>query len=452
MKEKRYEWMKEDTAAIMFASLLSDTQSRNFRLSVTLNDRIDPHVLRQAVSDMMPRFPGFCSRLTRGFFWAYLEHTDKMPEICEDTERPASIKRFGAAGGPDFRILYSKHSISIEAGHAIADGTGLMTFLNSVVARYLTLSGADTSECNGILHADEKPSDGELENAFERYYDGLKHKSIARSSAYSLPYKPQRGVLRLIFAVMDPDDIKKICKKLNVTVTEYFCSIIILSVIDSSSDKIRKPISIAVPVNLRKFFASETLRNFSGPVSIEFDPKGKRHIKLDDVIKGVRGQLAKKVTEENMHAFINSTYSLTANPAIKLIPGNIKRPGLRAIQRGVHRHNETISFSNLGYIKYDAPMSDHIRRFDFIGGDASFYGMPAFCTAASVNGKMSFCFSMSGASDALPDAFFEILDRQGIRYKREETSNAFPKENNFAKEHISTKGISTERIKAFFNM
>ena len=80
--KKNYKWYKLDTAANMFASIQSEKASRVFRISyVFKNEEIVPKILEAAVKDTMKRFPSFSTRCKNGFFWAYLEHTDVMPEV-----------------------------------------------------------------------------------------------------------------------------------------------------------------------------------------------------------------------------------------------------------------------------------------------------------------------------------------------------------------------------------
>ena len=91
--EKNYKWYKLDTAANMFASIQTKDSSRVFRISYVLkNEEVNPEILKTAVKDTLNRFPSFSTRCKEGFFWAYLEHTDTMPEVCEESEMPAQFR------------------------------------------------------------------------------------------------------------------------------------------------------------------------------------------------------------------------------------------------------------------------------------------------------------------------------------------------------------------------
>ena len=55
---KKYEWMRNDTAAIMFSAIDDNCNSRIFRISAVFKDEeVNPERLEQAVKLTMPRYP-----------------------------------------------------------------------------------------------------------------------------------------------------------------------------------------------------------------------------------------------------------------------------------------------------------------------------------------------------------------------------------------------------------
>ena len=59
-----------------------------------------------------------------------------------------------------------------------------------------------------------------------------------------------------------------------MTVTEYLTAVLILGVIRSEEAPIDRPVTVFVPVNLRRFFPSRTMRNFVIQTEIKFYPEG----------------------------------------------------------------------------------------------------------------------------------------------------------------------------------
>lgn len=422
---KKYQWMKTDTAAIMFAALHTKTKSRVVRLAVVLKDEdVDVAVLRRAVKDVLPAFPGFAYRVKQGFFWGYLEHTDVPPAVCEEAQCPSVSQWIGRDGGPDYRVLYYKRRISLEASHVLGDGTGLLMFLKAIVARYLVLRGTDIPPCDGIIQPQDMPSAALFENAYTRHYTGEKLKSVEREKAYQLEKQFEKDYLNVVFGLIPVRELKLQAKPRNLTITEYLAAAMILAIIRSTKQPINGVISIAIPVNMRKYFPSETLRNFSTHLPVEFSPRGRTDWAFSEVCEAVRGQLQQKITHQTVQAFINSTYSLTVNPLIRIIPGFIKKPGLTLIQKKAHQSTVTVTISNLGNIALPAPMLEQIERIDLVGGDPRPYGLTTFCGVVGVNEFLNFCFSVTNRDTSLCRAFFGVLAEEAIPVRVESTSTA----------------------------
>ena len=154
----------------MFASIQTKDSSRVFRISYVLkNEEVNPEFLKIAVKDTLKRFPAFSTRCKEGFFWAYLEHTDIMPEICEESEMPAAIQNHGRNGGPDLRVLYYKRRISVEIAHVITDGDGAFEFTKSLVAHYINLVDGTANKDEAKVSTRVTPTEEETENAEEAF-------------------------------------------------------------------------------------------------------------------------------------------------------------------------------------------------------------------------------------------------------------------------------------------
>jgi len=65
---KQRTWFRLDNAAKIFPGQNSSKWSNIFRLSVTLDKKIDPGLLEQALEQTIVRFPCFDVRMRRGFF------------------------------------------------------------------------------------------------------------------------------------------------------------------------------------------------------------------------------------------------------------------------------------------------------------------------------------------------------------------------------------------------
>lgn len=412
---KKYEWMRNDTISIMFASVESKKQSRLFRISAIFKDEdVDPERLKEAVRIAVQRYPLYTYRNTNGFFWSYLEKSDSLPAVLPEEHRPAELRRLGNDGAPAIVFLYYKRRLAIETTHVLGDGAGTMELLKTVVAHYMILGGADKSDFTGIRFGDEKPSETELENPLALFRNDDKLSVPERDSAYNLPYKFEKDYQNHISGLVSVEAVKPICKDKNITVSEFLASGIILAMLRTAEKPINKTIVIDVPVNLRNFFPTDSIRNFASSIPLQFNPCGKMDYTFDEIAKEIKGKLTQVNTKENQQAFINKNYALTQKKIFQYIPYFIKKPVINLMQKKSHTKEMTLIMSNVGNIVLPEIMSNKIERFEVVSGDARVYNMPMFFYIISMNGYMNITFGLSGKDRKLCKEFFRILSTMGI--------------------------------------
>ena len=88
MKRRSLRWMRLDNAAKIYPANRSRNWSNVFRLSMTLNEPVDPAVLQSALDVTVLRFPSIAVRLRRGLFWYYLEEIPSAPPVQQDGPWP----------------------------------------------------------------------------------------------------------------------------------------------------------------------------------------------------------------------------------------------------------------------------------------------------------------------------------------------------------------------------
>ena len=421
--EKNYKWYKLDTAANMFASIQGKETSRVFRISYVLKDEnIKPEILEKAVQDVMKRFPTFSSRCKKGFFWAYLEHTDVMPVVKEECEMPAAVQCHSRNGGPELRVLYYKRRISVEIAHVLTDGDGAFEFTKSLVAHYLNLHFETDYKDETVISTKSEISAEETENAYKRYHNGKVEKTAELKDTYAFSEKLNNDYVKAVSGIIPVSDLKDHSKKLGVTVTEYLCAAGILAVIRAEKEPINKFVRISVPINLRRDFPSRTLRNFACDTTLSFNPDGRNDYTFEEVISAVRGELKKSVNKEKLQNFINGTYSKTINPVLRIVPYLIKQPVLNSGQIKSHRNDMTLIISNVGVINLPTWISEKIERVDIISGNGSVYGLPILSTCATVGDYLNICFTQCHENTAFCREYFRIITTDGVRV-RVETSD-----------------------------
>ncbi len=411
---KKYEWMKNDTVSIMFSAVDSRKTSRLFRMAAILKDEdVDPVRLKEAVRLATERYPLYLHRNTKGFFWTYLEKAEGLPPVLPEEYAPAKLRRLGNDGEPEIVFLYYKRRISVETTHVLGDGAGIIELLKTVVAHYMILGGADRSEFTGIRLAGDKPSETELENPFGRYNNDEKLPKPHRDEAYNLPYTYTDNYQNHISGLVSIDEVKPLCKERGITIGEFLATGIILAILRTAEKPVDKTIVIDVPVNVRNFFPSDTVRNFTSSIPLQFKTEGRMDWTFDEIAAKIKGQLAQVNSRETQQGFINSNYALTQNKVLQVIPYFIKKPVLNMMQKKSHTKEMTIIMSNIGNVVLPPVMSKHIERIEVISGDSRVYDMPMFFYIISANGYMNIVFGLSGKDRKLCREYFRILSSMG---------------------------------------
>lgn len=417
---KKYKWMKNDTVSIMFSAVDTVRTSRLFRVSAIFKDEeIDPARLKEAVKIAMQRYPLYLHRNTKGFFWTYLEKAEGMPQVLPEEHRPAELRRLGNDGTPEIVFIYYKRRLSLETTHVLGDGAGTLELLKTVVAHYMILGGAEKSDFPGIRFGDEKATETEFEDPFARYSNNESLSVPKRDDAYTIPYEFEENYQNHISGLVAISDIKPICKEKQITVSEFLAAGIILAMLHTAEKPIDKTIIIDVPVNLRNYFPTDTIRNFASSVPLQFNPNGKMDYTFDEIAQLIKGKLAQVNTKENQQAFINKNYALTQKKVLQIIPYFIKKPVLNMMQKKSHTREMTLIMSNVGNVVLPEIMSKKIERIEVVSGDARVYNMPMFFYIVSMNGYMNMVFGLSGKDRRLCSEFFRILSSMGINVRIE---------------------------------
>lgn len=440
-----FRWFKVDTAAIMFSSLSDKRWGRTFRFSAYFNHEIDPTALRRAADELKPYYPTIYAYLKRGFFWNYLVESEKLPEISEEKNsgmKPIVLRKDGT---PDFRITYRKNRINIECSHSLGDGKGILIYFKALLTRYNELRKGESAE----YKTEEDPALN-IRDSFSDYYEKGGEKAKDKSvKAFHFPEEYEEGVTRLLFARMSTEKLKGLAHKEKMTVTEYLTAILILGIIRSQKKPVNEPITIAIPVNLRRFFPSMSLRNFTVQSFVTFEPHGRQDVSLREILDATRGQLKAQLKREELQRTINKYGALVNNPVIRIVPGFVKQPVMRAMQKNTHAGVTTI-FTNYGACSLPESLASDVERLQFVNGDTRRYGLAVTCSCIGFGDVISLCFSRANKDTAWYDACVQILEDEGISVITDLIDGIREPEGAAAvRERLP---LSKERIRAYFNL
>ncbi len=436
--KNQYKWYSLDTAANMFASIQKREKNRTriCRVSIELKNKVvDKEILKRAVKEAVKRFPYFSVRYKAGFFWAYLEETDEPPFIGEETEVPTAVQWLGRSGSPEFRVLYYKKRISLEFAHMISDGTGGTEFLKAIVARYLNLLNSTDYSDETVIAVNSKPNYEECENAYGRYFQKNEKVEEVVNDTYILKGELNKDYTKAVYGLMPVDALKLKTKSRGVSVTEYLSAAAILAAIKAEKEPINEFIRISIPINLRNFFETKTLRNFACDTTLSFNPEGRRDVTLEEILNVLKGELKKNVTKENLQKFINKTHSKTINPVLRAVPYFIKKPVLNSSQFKNHREGMTLIISNIGNITFPDWLENEIERVYNENGNGSVYGLSILSACSSYKGILTISFTQCNRDTSFVREFFRIISSDGVPVRVESSD-----ENGFNNNEKDEKG------------
>lgn len=415
MKRSR-PWMKLDNAALVYPAARRRNWNALFRVSATLTEPVDKAVLRQALERTLKRIPTFATRLRSGLFWHYLEHNDLPPEVQEDVSNPCVRMDFAANRHHMFRVRVYGGRIALEVFHALADGTGGLVFLKTLVAEYLSLRyGALIPRGEDILDCDQPPDPGEKEDSFARFAR-KSVRSRREPDAYALTGTPyRRGEVDVITGLIPVDAVLERARACRATLTEYLTANLLLTADAIQRQKVpsrrRRWVAVQVPVNLRRFYPTRTLRNFSSYVNPGFDPSYGEY-SLREAVDIVRHHMGAEVTEKLMNAKFSANVKPQRSRALQVTPLFLKNWVIRMVFNQVGDRKSTTSLSNLGNQRLPEEMARYVTRMDFLLGPLS--RTKVACAAVSYDDTLYLNFTRTIREPDLERNFFRRLVKLGI--------------------------------------
>ncbi len=419
---RRQRWMKLDNAAKIFPAARTRTWTNVFRLSASLTEDVDPTILQKSVNDINKRFPSVCARLDSGMFWYYIEETKQPPRAQPEGPHACMKMEFSEIKKCAVRILWFRNRISVEFFHSLTDGNGALVFLKTLVATYLENKyGIEVPHTDGVLDVSVRARKEELEDSFLKYSgnmpSGRKDTDAYMHSGSAL----EDSFTPLVTGVLEVSELKEICKSYGVSVTTYLASVMAYALQSIQETEVtkqsrRKPVKIFLPVNLRNFYPSATLRNFILYVIPGIETR-LGHYEFDEIVKSFHHQIGYALTEKNMNAIMATNVKDELNPLLRVVPLFIKNAVMKAVYNLTGERKSSISMSNLGNVRLPDIMNEYVERFDFILSPQA--TQPCGCSVISYKGKLYISFVRKLKEPKLEKEFFTTLVKSSIHVKIE---------------------------------
>lgn len=363
-------WYKLDNAAKIFPAIYTKNDTSSFRVSAVLKDDIDESILHLSLKMALERFPSFCVKLKRGFFWYYFDHNYDEPIIQKENSKPYDTVRIYENNNFMFTLSYSKKRLILEIFHALSDGTGGMDFFKTICYYYLLNKSVAINNTGEIKTNEVEINLVETEDSFIGNYDKNVPVFEKEEKAFRITgkYYPE-GYSGLIHTIMSVTQLKEVSRKYNATITEYMGACILNSIyVNYLKGKIsKKNVKLFIPVNARKFFDSKSIRNFVLYVRTNCDFNGK-DLEFVDMINYMQETFKKELTKERLHSRLVSNVIFEKKMIVRILPLFLKRLGLKIGFKLLGSDANTVSFSNLGKVELPKDMEPYFERFEFAIG------------------------------------------------------------------------------------
>lgn len=361
------DWYPLDHAAKSYPLAMSAKWMSIFRVSMYLNERVIPKVLQMALNFTIKRFPYFATAVRYGFFWHYIDGIKRRFKVEKEESVPCGYMDVAHGIHASFRVLYYKNRISVEFFHILTDGSGALIFLETLAGEYLRLMGKEITREVGFFDIHEEAQETEFENYFPKT-----DKSSGKASFVEKPSLQIEGTRTLVQPSqiinfeMNFNELKTKCKEHGATVSVMILTMMFFAVkatIKKQKIKDDSTIQIQVPVNMRKYYPTRTLKNFSMVAGIRIKYHDINN--FDEVLKEVDNQLKIRNTKEELDKIMTKTNLLIDR--LKYVPLFLKSLVMPFIYPNVEKSYATC-FSNLGVIKVRKSMESYVDKYDCVLG------------------------------------------------------------------------------------
>lgn len=391
-----------DNSALIHLALHNTWHSNCFRLVAHLKKSIRPAKLQKAVDTIAPQFPMLAAGIRqKGKTFVVVPQAEHL-YIRWDNETLAymSMEEIRDCA---LRVLYGPHHIAVEIFHSLTDGTGALQFLKALLAEYLDTAAEPVSleaawEDSYQTHAEEKPT------------------SMPGGASYLLPAASE-GEQKIHQTTLNfsAKELLGFTRAEHTTITAFFTALFAQMTMKQqqyekeTSGEALLPVQVMVPINLRKQFASDSLRNFSLYALPKLLPET-ADAPFPEIAQSMAVQIQAQGAKSRLRAAIATNVALEQKTAA--FPLWIKCAALRAGFEVCGGRSSCITVSNLGQITFSDCIQQELERLDFMLTPR--VHSPYNCGIVSLGDTLSLTITRRGKDKGIEKLFVSLLIKLGI--------------------------------------
>lgn len=431
-------WIKLDNASNIFLAARNQIDTKVYRMTVEMSETINPVVLQDALNRTYEEYPLFHSILRRGVFWYYLEKSEFNPRVQPETIPPVTDIYKSGEKNFMFRVMYNENRIHLEVFHALTDGTGALWFFEDLITEYVRL-GYVYEEIKSLNGSKREKSD--LEDSFKTYFkEKQKMTQFARfmrpfrelyqelkTEDYSSPNLSEIKIDKKIYQVRGtktPDfrpriillqlpikEILALARAEGFSLTIYLTAVYILATYldkESIEDSEDTTISVSIPINLRQFFPSETVRNFFSTTSVDYTFKANEEVDFHEICERIDQQFKAQLEKEALENRLKQHIAFEFHPGARILPRPVKDFALKMYNK-LNNRKITLAMSNLGMFHLPEEVMDYVEDFYFYTSVIR----PQFCVNSYKN-HLNICFTSPFSETSIFSQFVQFFTEKGI--------------------------------------
>lgn len=410
---KSARWRKLDNAAKIFPATSGKNDTRVFRFYCILKAEIEENSLTRALERTIEKYPVFLSVMRKGLFWHYLEASSLKPIVQKEQNEPCRNIYVRDKKCLLFEVTYFKNRINFEVFHALTDGTGAMEFLRELVKNYLLESHKEDNLCD-IPLVDETITVKDQEvDSFTKYYSSEKRKNTKHKiKAFQIKRTLRdKKKLQITEGILSANQVLEKAREYGVSMTVLLTTVLLCAIhAEMSRYQERKPVVLMVPVNLRKFFKSESMLNFFGWIEPGYLFQNGND-KFEEVLSHVKAFFAHELTAEQIAEHMNGLIALERHPILRFAPLELKNICMLAGAKFAEKE-VTAVFSNMGVVSMPDAYESYIERF----GVYTSTPKVELCMC-SFGDTLSLGFTSRLDSLNIQRNFFQILTKIGVSFE-----------------------------------
>ncbi len=419
MRDEEGPWYTLDNAAIIMPAVANERGTSVYRIGMDLDHPIKVDELSRALASITPRFPYYHVELRRGFFWYYFKPSSRPLVPVSDEGYPCMGLDMHKRGTQLMRVRIRGRSLACELSHILADGYGSVIFVKALLLEYFRLLGTPAGRADMGFDLEALPDAEEYEDAYHRFFKPGVPIPDPLPRVFHLPSRLlPPGQYRVITAEFPMDGLVALAKSHGASVTEFMAAVYLESLISLRETlpaaKLRKAnplVSLEIPVNLRRFHPTRTMRNFSLFVLPTIDTRLGPWT-LESLTSYVRHFMAIYNDPRHMARQISRNAGGGRNLAVRLVPLRIKDFFARLLFDSLGEGLISGLFSNLGNMQLPPEIAPHVTAMNMLGAPSP--SLKTHAAMVSWKGTVYLSFGSLAESRELERIFLSRLASLGL--------------------------------------